>query len=75
MAIIKPPIYRKTYLCPKAAVVVTRSRLPNNGNNTIGKSAVAAIGMASVIHQNAIHMVAAKVVCPAVERPSNSNKN
>jgi len=74
MAIIKPPRYKKTYLCPKAAVVAFKSSPPASGNNIMGKSAVALIGMASVIHQTTIHSVVASTAIPAGERPSGRKK-
>ncbi len=60
MAMMNPPIYKNTNLCPKALVVVPKSNPPDSGNNTIGINAVTAIGMASVIHQIAIQAVDAK---------------
>ncbi|MEZ5420595.1 MAG: hypothetical protein R2708_25080 [Vicinamibacterales bacterium] len=44
---------------PQGAVVADTLATPNSGNSTIGESAVAAIGMASPIHQVAIAPTAA----------------
>jgi hypothetical protein len=41
-------------------VVSSRGNAPDNGKRIIGNRDVAAIGMASVIHQIAIHSVDAK---------------
>ena len=61
---------KKMYLCPNAAVVDARSKPPDNGNRTIGSNAVTEIGIASVIHQTAIHKVVANTAFPAVLSPS-----
>ena len=43
---------------------------PDKGNNTIGRSEVAAIGISSPIHQMATQIEVAKVACAASESPS-----
>ena len=48
IAIINPPTYKKTYLCPKEAVVSGKPSPPVRGNNTIGIRAVTAIGIAQL---------------------------
>ena len=65
IAIRNPPKYKKTNRCPKAAVVVESSIPPESGKSTMGKSAVAAMGTASVIHQIATQKVVAKTACPS----------
>ena len=70
IAIINPPTYKKTYLCPKDAVVSDNSSPPVRGNNTIGIRAVTAIGIASVIHQIAIQIVDAKTALACGLKPS-----
>ena len=70
IAIINPPTYKKTYLCPKDAVVSDNSSPPVRGNNTIGIRAVTAIGIASVIHQIAIQIVDAKTALALGFKPS-----
>ena len=59
IAITKPPKYKNTYLCPNAAVVSAKPKAPVKGNRMIGNKAVTSIGIASVIHQIAIHKVTA----------------
>lgn len=51
------------------------SKLPVSGNKTIGNNAVAAIGMASVIHQMAIQTVDAKTPLAWSVKPSGLKKN
>ena len=70
IAIINPPTYKKTYLCPKEAVVSVKPSPPVRGNNTIGIRAVTAIGIASVIHQIPIHTVDARIPCASIDKPS-----
>lgn len=70
IAIIKPPMYRNTYLCPKEAVVDARSSPPVSGNRIIGSKAVTAMGKASVIHQIAIHKVEARMAFASWDRSS-----
>lgn len=53
MAIMKPPKYKKTNLCPYEAVVSLKDKPPEMGKSTIGKRAAVAIGTASVIHHTA----------------------
>src|SRR5690606_15133838 len=50
MAMINPPMYKNTYLCPKALVVVFRSIPLVSGNSTMGNNAVTAMGVACVMH-------------------------
>jgi hypothetical protein len=72
---MKPPIYKKTYLCPKEAVV---SESPNplvKGNKIIGNKAVTAIGIASVIHHIAIQAVDARIALALGFSPSGLKKN
>ena len=47
----KPPMNRNIILLAYGAVASSTVKTPVNGNRTIGKSAVIAIGAASVIHQ------------------------
>lgn len=68
IAMTNPPMYKKMYLCPKAAVVEGRSSPPVRGNRTMGSKAVTAIGMASVIHQMATHKVAARMALASLGR-------
>ena len=68
MAIINPPIVRKTNLCPKDAVVSANSIPPVRGNRIIGNKAVTEMGRASVIHQIAIQMIEAKTPFEAAFR-------
>jgi hypothetical protein len=70
IAIIKPPMYKKTYLCPKEAVVSDSPNPPVKGNKIIGNNAVAAIGIASVIHHIAIHAVDARIALALGFKPS-----
>jgi hypothetical protein len=57
-----PPRYKNTYLWPKAAVVVSISNAPVNGNITIGISAVTEMGITSVTHQRAIQIVMHRIL-------------
>jgi hypothetical protein len=75
IASINPPINKKINLCPYAAVVFDKASPPLSGNSTIGKSAVTAMGKASVIHQIAIQLVEAKTAQPSVESPSGRYRN
>jgi len=75
IAKMKPPRNKKMNLCPYAAVVFDRSKPPLKGNRTIGKSAVTAMGKASVIHQIAIQLAEAKTAHPSTESPSGRNRN
>ena len=50
-------------------------KAPVKGNNTIGKREVAGIGMASVIHQVAIHNVRASTAIPSEDNPRGFKKN
>ena len=75
IAKINPPINKKMYLCPYAAVVFDKASAPLKGNRTIGKSAVTAMGKASVIHQIAIQLAEAKTAHPSTESPSGRNRN
>jgi hypothetical protein len=70
IAIIKPPIYKKTYLCPKEAVVSDSPNPPVRGNKIMGNKAVTAIGIASVIHHIAIHAVDARTALALGFKPS-----
>ena len=65
MAIRKPPKYKKTYLCPYAAVVSEIETALVIGNKTMGIKAVAAMGIASSIHQIAIQAVVARTFLPS----------
>ena len=60
--------------CPYCAVVCATSTAPLSGKSTIGSKAVAAIGIASVTHQIAIHAVDAKTARPAGSSPSGRKK-
>ena len=60
-AIKKPPKNRKIRWLKYMDEMVFPSTTPNNGNSTTGSSAVAASGMASVIHQVAINIAMAIV--------------
>ena len=60
-AIKKPPKNRKIKWLKYIAEMVFPSTTPNNGKSTTGSSAVAASGMASVIHQIAINIAIASV--------------
>ena len=55
IAIIKPPKYKKIYLCPYDSVASEISKIFVIGNKIIGNNDVAAIGTASVAHHKAIH--------------------
>jgi len=57
-------------LCPKDAVVSDSPSPPVKGNKTIGSKAVTAIGIASVIHQIAIHIVDARIAFARGFNPS-----
>ena len=70
IAKINPPIKRYIYLLPYEAVVSFRDKPPLIGKRTIGKSAVAAIGNASVIHQIATQTADAKTAFPSIDKPS-----
>ena len=59
----------------KSASGIGKSNPPDNGNNTIGKSAVTAMGIASVIHQTAIHDVEASTALASVDKPSGLKYN
>ena len=67
-------MYRKMYLCPKEAVVSVSPKPPVKGNKIIGSNAVTAIGIASVIHQIAIHIVEAKIALAWGFKPSGLKK-
>jgi hypothetical protein len=60
-AIKKPPINKKMRWLKYMAETVFPSTTPNSGKRATGISAVAASGMASVIHQTAIKRAMAKV--------------
>ena len=68
-------MYRKIYLCPYDDDVSEISNAPDIGNKIIGNKDVAAIGIASVIHQTAIHKVEAKTALPSSDNPSKSTKS
>tara|TARA_R110001592_G_scaffold230062_10_gene486812 strand:+ start:299 stop:808 length:510 start_codon:yes stop_codon:yes gene_type:complete len=68
-------MYRKTYLCPNEPEVDDKSKPPDNGNKTNGSKAVTAIGIASVIHQIAIHNVDASIALASLESPSGWKNN
>lgn len=53
-------MYRNIYLCPKFAVVSDNSRAPVNGNKSMGRREVTAMGILSNIHQQATQDVHAK---------------
>ena len=58
------------YLLPYEDDVSEISNAPVKGNKIIGNKEVAAIGIASVIHQTAIHSVDAKIALPSSDNPS-----
>jgi len=62
------------YLWPNDPVVAVRLSAPVRGNNIMGSKAVTAIGMASVIHQMAIHKVAANIATPSGDKSSGLKK-
>ena len=69
-AIIKPPRNRKIRGCAYGKVVDLRSSPPKTGNKTIGSRAVVCMGIASVNHHMAIHVVLAIMAFPPSESPS-----
>ena len=71
IANINPPIYRKIYLCPKAAVVVDNASPPVSGKRIIGSRAVTLIGTTSKTHHIAIHRVTASTAFAAGVNPVN----
>lgn len=54
------------WLYPKTVSFILNP--PVNGNKIIGRSDVAAIGKASVVHQMAIHIVEAAIASPLCDR-------
>ena len=71
-AMKKPPMNRKIRSFAYGADAAGASRMPKNGNSTSGRIAVAGIGIASVIHQNAIKTATAAVRQPSTDRPSGA---
>jgi hypothetical protein len=57
MAMKKPPYMRNTIWCPYCAVTSPTFIAPNAGKTTMGSSAVAEMGITSLIHHTAIQMV------------------
>ena len=51
-------------------MVAFNAKPPVNGNSTIGNNAVTLIGIASVIHQVAIHKVEAIIALASTDNPS-----
>ncbi len=58
-AIMKPPMKRYTRWLAYDSVTVAAGMTPREGNTTMGSRAVAGMGMASLIHQIAIHTATA----------------
>ena len=69
---INHPIYKKTYLCPKEDEVSDNDKAPVSGKRIIGSNEVAAIVIASVIHQIAIQSVDAKTAFAWSVSPSKT---
>jgi len=65
-------MYKKTYLWPNEEEVSGNDKAPVRGKSIIGNNEVAAMGIASVIHQIAIHSVEAKTAFPWSDSPSNT---
>ncbi len=73
-AIMNPPMKRKMMSSAYGAAASPMSLTPKNGNNTIGSSAVAASGRASVTHQIAMRTATAAVILPWSARLSGRSR-
>jgi hypothetical protein len=62
---MNPPMKRKISSCAYGAAASLTEQAPAMGSTTSGRSAVTETGMASVIHQVAIHTPSAAVTRPA----------
>ena len=72
IAIINPPMKRNINGFAYGAVVFPIGAIPITGNKTIGRSAVAAIGIDSVIHSTAINTATAAVFHATSFNPSGA---
>src|SRR5690625_3684790 len=70
-----PPRNKKMSGSPYWSVTSPADDTPVKGNSTMGSSAVAGIGIASVIHQMAIHAVVAAAARPGPSSVGNTGNN
>ncbi len=75
MAIIKPPRKRNIRGLAYGADDAAIGAIPKTGNNTIGSSAVAGMGIASLIHQVAISKTTAVVFHASGSIPEGTGNN
>ncbi len=75
IAIIKPPKKRKIIELADGAAELAIGATPSTGNKTTGKSAVAGMGIASLIHHVAIRRATAVVFHASGPIPSGAGKS